>query len=118
MEQVSFLGEEEKIAAYDGIVKNAKANGATVIITINAARTRKVAPGEDMEGYYWGKLAAEGARDCISITASGPGMRSIGLDLAYDLVDGNVRFDPSADFEFTEIGLLSDWPGTDLQTIN
>jgi hypothetical protein len=112
VDEVSFSGEEEKIAAYAAVVAKAKARKATIIITVNAARKGN-APltDDDLDGYWWGKLAADGARDCISITASGPGMKSIALDLDYDIVDGEVLFDSVADFGDTEIGMLPDWPG-------
>jgi hypothetical protein len=109
---VSFVDEEEKISAYSAVVTKAKANQATIIITVNAARTARALAPYDLDGYWWGKLAADGARDCISITASGPGMTSIGLDLAYEIVDGKVHFDSVTDFEDTEIGMLPDWPCT------
>jgi hypothetical protein len=115
---VSFCGEEEKIATYSAVVEKAKANLATVIITVNAARTMKAASPDDLDGYWWGKLEVEGARDCISIAASGPGMKSIALDLAYDIVDGQVHFDDEAKFVDTEIGLLPGWPGGDSQLVS
>ena len=112
VEEVIFSEEEEKIAAYSAVVERAKARKATIIITVNAARKGN-APltDDDLDGYWWGKLAADGARDCISITASGPGMKSIALDLDYDIVDGKVLFDSVAEFGDTEIGMLPDWPG-------
>lgn len=110
VEHVEFADEEEKIAAYSAAVERAKASAATIIITVNAARTTHGSEVPDLEGYYWGKLAAEGARDCISITASGPGMKSIGLTLGYSIVDRNVQFDHSVEFEDTEIGVLPGWP--------
>jgi hypothetical protein len=112
--RAAFLDEDEKVAAYAEIVAEAKRQSALAIVTVNAARTRKLAPGEEA-GYWWGKLEAEGARDCISISASGPGMESYGLDLAYDIVGDHVQFDALPEFEKTEIGMLPDWPG-DLPT--
>jgi hypothetical protein len=116
--QVVFEGEEEKISAYAGVVQRAKSSGTTILITINAARTIRASSEDDMEGYWWGKLAAEGARDCISITASGPGMQSIGLDLAYEIVDGKVIFDAAPDFVMTEIGMLVGWPDETAARLN
>jgi hypothetical protein len=105
-----FFDEDEKIAAYREIVSEAKSFGATVIVTVNAARTKKLEAGEE-DGYWWGKLESEQARDCISITASGPNMRSCALDLGYDIEDGFVHFDPDPEFRSTEVGMLPDWPG-------
>jgi len=105
-----FFNEGEKIAAYREIVSEAKSLGTTVIVTVNAARTKKLEPDEE-DGYWWGKLASEQARDCISITASGPNMLSCALDLSYDIVDGSVHFDPDPEFKPTEVGMLPDWPG-------
>jgi hypothetical protein len=110
VEHVEFSDENEKIAAYSAAIERAKASAATMIITVNAARTMKGSEVPDLEGYYWGKLAAEGARDCISITASGSGMKSIGLTLGYSIVDGSVQFDDSVEFEDTELGMLPGWP--------
>lgn len=107
--QVSFQGEDEKIAAYAAIVDEAKRESATIIVTVNAARTGYLAPDES-DGYWWGRLAAEGARDCISIVASGPGMQSVALDVGYNILRGAVRFD-EPEFNSTEVGLLPDWPG-------
>ena len=115
--RAEFFGEDEKISAYRGIVEEAKLENALAIVTVNAARTRKLAPDE-ADGYWWGKLAAEGARDCISISVSGPNMQSYGLDLAYDIVEGEVRFDPTVEFKKTEVGILPDWPSETLYLAN
>ena len=118
LEAVSFFDEDEKIVAYSAVVERAKANHATVIITVNAARTMKAAVTDDLEGYWWGKLAAERARDCISIACSGPGMKSIALDLSYDIANGNVRFDDEPEFADTEIGMLPGWLGGDSRLVS
>ena len=110
VEHVQFADEDEKIAAYSAVVKTAKELDATAIVTVNAARTGKSEADKDIEGYWWGKLAAEGARECISITASGPGMRSFGLTLGYEIVGQKVVFDATPELEETEVGMLPDWP--------
>jgi len=109
-EHPEFLDEDEKVAAYSAIVKTAKALSATAIVTINAARMGTSEMDTDLEGYWWGKLAA-GAKECISITVSGPGMRSLGLIQGYEITDGKVIFDPSPEVEETEVGMLVGWPG-------
>jgi hypothetical protein len=118
VDAVPFFDEEDKIAAYSAVVDRARANLATVILTVNATRTMKAAQSDDLDGYWWGKLAAESARDCISITASGPGMKSIALDVGYDIVDGRVHFDDLAEYVETEIGMLPGWLGGDSRLVS
>ena len=113
LEFPKFENDEEKDAAYGEIVSKAKSNGATAIVTVNSAFTQAVDHPDDLDGYWSGKLNAENAQRCILLTASGPGMKSFGVEFTYEIVDGKVLFDPLEDFHEVEVGMLPDWPGGD-----
>ena len=108
-----FEDDDEKDTAYEQIVSKARSDGATVIITVNSAFTQAVDHPDDLDGYWPGKLNVNNARRCILLTASGPGMKSFGVEFTYEIVDGKVLFDPLEDFHEVEVGMLPDWPGGD-----
>ena len=110
-----FESDDDKDTAYEEIVSKARSDGATTIITVNSAFTQAVDHPGDLDGYWPGKLNAGNARRCILLTASGPGMKSFGVEFKYQIVDGKALFDPLEDFHEMEVGLLPNWPG-DLPT--
>jgi hypothetical protein len=45
-------------------------------------------------------------------------MKSIALDVGYDIVDGRVHFDDLAEYVETEIGMLPGWLGGDSRLVS
>jgi len=75
-EEVEFDDEEGKHSAYAGVVASAREQNATAIITINTAREMSVTDRDDLGGYWWGRLEAEGTSRALVVTISGPGMKA------------------------------------------
>jgi hypothetical protein len=73
---ISFLNHDEKSEVYSKLIEAAKSQGASVLITCNDALWSNNAGPEYVEGYYSGKLAVEGARECIMLTVSGPAIQT------------------------------------------
>jgi hypothetical protein len=109
-EEVEFDDEEEKCAAYTGVVARAREQNATAIITINTARQMSVADRDDLERYWWGQLEAEGVSKALVITISGPGMKAWCMSLPFEIRNSEVVLGAVSDFEPAEIGLLPNWP--------
>ena len=108
---VEFADEDEKISAYRQVVQTARRLNATAIVTINSGFvSAEPWSKEHLDGYWWGRLAEEVAKDCISITVSGPNMPSYGIDLNYEIMAGKVHFEPEPEVGRTIIGFLADWP--------
>ncbi|HEY6249217.1 MAG TPA: hypothetical protein VI685_04615, partial [Candidatus Angelobacter sp.] len=59
---IKFSDQEEKTAAYGDLVKAAQSARAGALITCNDAYWKEKADQQYLEGYYPGKLAAEGAK--------------------------------------------------------
>jgi hypothetical protein len=103
----SFEGEEQKAARYADIVAAARAKDAIAIMTINDAH---VAKPDDVEGYYWGKLAVEGAPECLWLAVSGPAMETWNLRVPYQRsAEGIVFGEPEE--EYGSVNFLPGWPG-------
>jgi hypothetical protein len=111
-EEVEFDDEEEKCAAYTGVVARAREQNATAIITINTSRQMSVADQDDLERYWWGQLETEteGVSKALVITISGPGMKAWCMSLPFAVRNSEVVLGEAADFEPAEIGLLPKWP--------
>jgi len=110
--------DDEKDAAYAEIVSKARSDGATVIVTVNSAFTQAVDNPDELDGYWPGKLNASNARRCLLLTASGPGMKSFGVEAEYEIVGDDVLFEPLEDFHEMEVEMLPNWPGGDLPVLH
>lgn len=106
---ISFAGHEEKPAAYRELVKAAQDAQASALITCNDAYWSDKAGAEDMEGYYPGKLAAEGARECIMLTVSGPGVQSWCVDVPYARAGKKIEFSQATESFGEAISFLEGW---------
>ena len=105
-----FNDEESKTAAYEEVVRVAREKIAIAIVTVNSATTSQDSLiGDDLGGYWWGKIAADGGCDCILITASGPNMQSYQLTVAYEVTPNDVRFDSHARIEVGRVNFLRGW---------
>ena len=103
---VQFETEEEKTAAYGDLIKEAQRLEADAIITVNDAHMGKI---EDPESAYWGKLAAEGAPECIVIGVSGPAIPTWIVRLPYGREGGGIQFKEPIEDSPLEFGLLPSW---------
>jgi len=113
-----FEDEDSKIAEYSAIVEAAKMKNAVLIVTVNSARTKADPTEEEMDSYRWGDFDRTNSRSCILLTASGPGLQSCSLTLAFDIKGGRVEFarEPELMNEI-QLNLLPDWPGSAATTI-
>jgi hypothetical protein len=103
-----FSNEEEKIKVYAGVVEAAREHDACAIVTINDIFESKT----EMDGYYWGKLAAEGARECIMVTVSGPAIRTWELLLPYERTAEGIVFSTPVESFDNDLHFLPGWAGT------
>ncbi|MBI2683312.1 MAG: hypothetical protein HYX26_08890 [Acidobacteriales bacterium] len=103
---IQFASEEEKIAAYTDLVKEARRLEADAIITVNDAHMGKV---EDPESAYWGKLAAEGAPECIVIAVSGPAIPTWLIRVPYTREGETIMFKDALEEQPVEFGMLPGW---------
>ena len=98
-----------KTGAYESLVKFAQGQNAMAVITCNDAFWRKNAGAEEVEGYYPGKLAVEGASECILVTLSGPGIRNWSIEVPYERNGNEIRFGEPREESGGEIGFLEGW---------
>jgi hypothetical protein len=103
-----FSNEEEKTKVYVGVVEAAREHAASAIVTINDIFESKT----EMDGYYWGKLAAEGARECIMVTVSGPAIRTWEVILPYERTPGGIVFSTPVESFDDDLQFLPGWAGT------
>ncbi len=104
---VRFERPEQKQAAYEEVVAAARQHQALAIVTLNDAYySRKV----DKESYYPGKLAAEGASECITVVVSGPDFAPWGMTVPYERTKDGIRFGKEEESSDIQVGLLPDWP--------
>jgi hypothetical protein len=89
---VSFTDHDEKPDVYSDLITTAKNEGATALITCNDALWSNNAGPEYVEGYYPGKLAVDGAKECIMLTVSGPAIQTWSVDLPYQRSDNGIEF--------------------------
>jgi len=106
---VDFADHEEKTVAYEHLVEAACAAKALALVTCNDAYWDNNASPEYLEGYYPGKLAAEGAKECLMLTVSGPAVQTWCVDVAYERVGNTIVFGAPAESFGDEIGFLDNW---------
>ena len=109
---VTFADHDEKPAAYAELVQVAKDANAVVLITCNDAYRKNQAGPEYLEGYYPGRLAAEGAPECIMLTVSGPAMETWCVELPYKRTAEGIEFGEATESLGDEIGFLQGWAGS------
>jgi hypothetical protein len=106
---VDFADHEEKTVAYKHLVEAASEANALALVTCNDAYWGHDASPEYLEGYYPGKLAAEGAKECLMLTVSGPAVQTWCVDVPYERVGKTIVFGASSESLGEEIGFLESW---------
>ena len=106
---VDFGDHEGKTVAYKHLVEAAYAAEALALVTCNDAYWDNNASPEYLEGYYPGKLAAEGAKECLMLTVTGPSLQTWCVDVPYERLGKTIRFGEPAESLGEEIGFLEDW---------
>lgn len=107
-----FEGEDSKRAAYEHLVRFAKEKNATAIVTLNNAWTKAADYRGELDDVQAGELNSLNASPCLLITISGPGIKSLALEMAYELSDTEVRFGSLQPLESVEVNLLPGWSET------
>src|SRR5579859_172628 len=106
---ISFADHDEKPQAYSELIKAARNMGAVAIITCNDALWSNDAGPEYVEGYYPGKLAVEGAQECIMLTVSGPAIETWALEIPYERIGNTIEFGDAREETAGEVGFLDGW---------
>ena len=106
---VSFTDHDEKPIVYSDLIAAAKNEGATALITCNDALWSNNAGPEYVEGYYPGKLAVDGANECIMLTVSGPAVQTWSVDLPYQRIDNGIEFGDVVEQIGGDVGFLEGW---------
>jgi hypothetical protein len=106
---VSFSDHEEKAGIYLNLIEAAKRDGATALITCNDAFLSKKASPDDLESYYPGKLAAEGAKECIMLAISGPAIQTWIVEVPYDRQGAKIEFGRAREEIGGSLGFLEGW---------
>lgn len=106
---VSFANHDEKPRVYSDLVEAAKNEGVTALITCNDALWSNNAGPEYVEGYYPGKLAVEGAKECIMLTVSGPAIETWALEIPYERIGNTIEFGDAREEIGGEVGFLEGW---------
>jgi len=114
---VRFSDQEEKTTAYSDLIKTAQDANASALITCNDAYWKDKADSHYLEGYYPGKLAAEGAKECIMVTVSGPLIETWCVEVPYQRTQQGITFGSHAESFGEQIGFLEGW-GTGKPSIN
>jgi hypothetical protein len=65
--------------------------------------------GRNVEGYYPGKLAVEGARECIMLTVSGPAIQTWTVEIPYERSNDQIKFGNLREEIGSEVGFLEGW---------
>lgn len=106
-----FQNENEKTAAYQKVISAAREHDAHAIITLNDAHMGKKgqATAEWLEGYYWGKLAAEGADECILMTVSGPAIANWTVTVPYTRAAERILFAEPIEETGGELAVMRGW---------
>lgn len=106
---ITFKDHDQKAAAYRDLVHAAQQAGGLALVTCNDAyHSRKNGPGE-LESYYPGKLAAEGAAECIMLTVSGPAMQVWCVEVPYERKSNGIEFGHESESVGDEVGFLEGW---------
>ena len=106
---ISFADHDEKPQAYLELIEAARKIGAVALITCNDALWRNNAGLEYVEGYYPGKLAVEGAKECIMLTVSGPAIEAWALEISYERIGNTIEFGDVCEELAGEVGFLEGW---------
>jgi len=106
---LTFGNQQGKAVAYGELVKAAQAARAEALITCNDAFWKDNADPQYVEGYYPGKLAVEGAKECIMLTVSGPLIETWCLEVPYHRSENVIRFGAHRESSGDEIGFLEGW---------
>ena len=109
-EEAEFNDADEKVNAYAEIVRHAKENGATAIITLNSSYEKDITDENQLADYRWGDLQASGSQRTINVTISGPGIESCSMSLPFAFENGSVVLGEPSAFEPALIDLLPNWP--------
>ncbi|HWZ43797.1 MAG TPA: hypothetical protein VNW97_09985 [Candidatus Saccharimonadales bacterium] len=106
---ITFEDHDQKTAAYRDLVHEAQgANGLALVTCNDAYRSSKSGPGE-LESYYPGKLAAEGAPECIMLTVSGPAMPVWCVEVPYERKNGAIQFGKETESAGDDVAFLDGW---------
>ena len=106
---IKFRDQEGKAAAYNDLVNAAKAAEASALITLNDAYWKNNADAQAVDGYYPGKLAAEGAKECIMVTVSGPLIDTWCVEVPYERSKEGIQFGAHRESFGNQIGFLEGW---------
>jgi hypothetical protein len=106
---VSFANHDEKRGVYASLIEAAKQEGAVALITCNDALWSNNAGPEYVEGYFPGKLAVDGARECIMLTVSGPAIQTWSVEIPYERSDDRIKFGDLREETGGEVGFLEGW---------
>jgi hypothetical protein len=107
---VHFEDHQGKSIAYQRLVRAAKDANALALVTCNDAYRGSDASPEYLEGYYPGRLAAEGAKECLMLAVTGPALQTWSVDVPYERSGKTIRFGEAEESLGEEIGFLEDWP--------
>ena len=106
---ISFRDQKGKNSAYSELVKAARSAEAAALITCNDAFWKDNADPQYVEGYYPGKLAAEGAKECIMLTVSGPLIETWCIEIPYQRSDEGIKFGTQRESSGDQVGFLEGW---------
>ena len=105
---VRFETPEEKQEAYQAVIEAARQHLALAIITLNDAHYGRPAPGQTAS-HVPGRLAAEGAPECIFLSVSGPDITTWSVTVPYKRPADGIAFEPPEEFEGGDFNLLPGW---------
>jgi hypothetical protein len=111
--QVDFADHQEKVVSYRALVSAARATNALALITCNDAFWNDNAGKDYMESYYPGKMAAEGSKECIMLTVSGPGIRTWVAEVSYERTETEILFGELQQESGGDLGMLEGWASDD-----
>jgi hypothetical protein len=106
---ITFRDHDQKTAAYADLVSAAQAANASALITCNDAYWKNNADRQFLEGYYPGKLAAEGAKECIMVTVSGPLVETWCVEVPYQRSEKGFQFGARSESVGEQVGFLTNW---------
>lgn len=106
---VAFSDHEEKAAVYQSLIETIRRDGATALVTCNDAFIGEKATPDLLEGYYPGKLKAEGARECIMLAISGPAIQTWVIEVPYERAGDRIEFGCVREEIGGELSFLEGW---------
>ena len=115
--EMDFQDHAEKERAYARLVETARAMNALALLTLNDAyHTRREADLDDYaEGYYPGRLAAEGAPECILMVLAGPAIATWELMQPYERTPQGIVFGAPRESSGGEVPFLEGWASPGLK---